>query len=1112
MESKENEKNTDIFVFGRNERGEKQVKKITNFFPYFYVSEDSTVPSDYRITKIEKGHKSILGEPLKKIYCRKQGDIGQLRERFTKHYEADIPVTQRYIVDEVGEIDPYKLKTLYLDIELNTKVDFPDMLDPDQEVVCISFIDDFTNKPYTILYKPKDHDIIPKPTPNLRIVNSEEALLAATINYIKDSDPDIISGWNCLDKDTHIHTLNGLKTLDNISVGDILENGDSVLKKAHSKKRVVEFGSNFGIIRTSKDHKFLVVDTPYKYKSLLALKKEKGEFKKVENVKKGFLKLEYDTNKNKDTDISDFDLYLLGIIYSDGTIGRNRISVYNNNIDIINRIYKNREENDASVITTDKRHTNTTFRITVKRKNIKNLDIVYNGYKKELNIEKLSTLSPRQFAVFCSGLIDGDGSYSMIQVNQETSYKETNGFHNLLISNGIIGSRHKTTGQYSNRFHIISVENDDVLSALENNVINSYKIKKIKKSTKLNRSTKIPKYFIDRKEKTIYTYITTNNITDDYADMVDIETTSHTFKTPFITHNCDHFDLVYLIRRMGKLGIEYGEMSPMWGVYIDEKFEDVTIKGRVVLDMMKAYMYFRGISNQGRAESYSLEFTAQDVLGRGKIEHLESFYDMWVNYPDKLVEYNVRDVVLVNEINRELEIIDFFNSIRSKACTQLKNIYQTTALIDGLLLNRTKGKMVLPSKNFVGGDKYTGAYVFEPKPGVYNNILALDVKGMYPNIIKTFNMGYETFNKEGSIKITKDIAFDDGIGLISETIRDLQEERAHYKSIMKKTKDKREWKVAHFRQYAVKVLMNSIYGYLGFPKARLYKKEVAFAVTHMGQKLIKWTQKFLIDKGYDIVYGDTDSVYVQSKKNTKVSMLIEGNKLVQEINESYKEFSSSYGAKDCTLEMEFEKVFKSIIFVEKRGGNGGAKKKYAYIPLWIDGKDVDGSVEYTGFDTVRSDIPRIAREVQKNVIEMILNGGRRQDIENYIVSIDKKIKAKEIPDEEIGFPKGLSSHLEEYKQANPAVTGALYSNKYLGTRFTKGSKPKWIYVRSVPTGYPPTHVIAYDEFIPEGFTVDYKTLNDKIFKMKLESIFKAAGFGEFPDVDSNNSKLSAWGL
>lgn len=323
--------------------------------------------------------------------------------------------------------------------------------------------------------------------------------------------------------------------------------------------------------------------------------------------------------------------------------------------------------------------------------------------------------------------------------------------------------------------------------------------------------------------------------------------------------NIKGFDLPYLIKRMKQLEVEYQKISPLNSVNINDTYQDVYIKGRIILDMMEAYKHYRRISNQPKAESYSLEFTAQEELGAGKIKHKETFRDMWLNKPELLVEYNIRDNELVKQINDKFKIIEFFDNIRAKACCMMESIFHSSVLVDGFIMRYLRGKLILPNRNKGATEKYTGAVVLEPKPGLYENVLALDIKSMYPNIIITFNMGYDTLSDDGDITITDDIKFKSEGGFIPNVLKVLSEERSKYKKLMKEAKTEDEQKFYNYRQYAIKVIANSIYGYLGFGKSRLYKRDVAFAVTHMGQNLIKDTKSFLERLGYTVVYGDTDS-------------------------------------------------------------------------------------------------------------------------------------------------------------------------------------------------------------------------------------------------------------
>ena len=283
------------------------------------------------------------------------------------------------------------------------------------------------------------------------------------------------------------------------------------------------------------------------------------------------------------------------------------------------------------------------------------------------------------------------------------------------------------------------------------------------------------------------------------------------------------------------------------------------------------------------------------------------------------------------------------------------------------------------------------------------------------------------------------------------------------------------------------------------------------------------THKFFAN---NILVHNTDSIYFKSKKNTLKEMEEEGFRLLKKVNDSYNLFVSQYGVdkNDCSIEMEFEKIFKKILFVGKRDDPDlGAKKKYAFILLWKDGEKIPEHVEYKGFATVRSDIPKISRNTQRKVIHMILHDKSKEEVMDYIRGIEHDIRSGKINIEDVAFPGAIKNDISLYgitKQDEngksrktgtpPVIQGARYSNKYLNTKFTKGMKPKWIYVKSVPPGYPETKYVTFSTDLPDGFSPDYNEMSRKIFKMKLSAIFQAIGWKEFPILNTDIKSLSNW--
>jgi len=741
-----------------------------------------------------------------------------------------------------------------------------------------------------------------------------------------------------------------------------------------------------------------------------------------------------------------------------------------------------------------------------------------------------------------------------------------------------------------------------------------------------------------------------------------------------ITHwNGDGFDMPYLEHRMNRLGLDANRLSPLGMFRTDLDRLTVTLKGRINLDMEKSYKHFRRITNQGQASSYTLENVAQDVLGMGKIPHDSNFYELWLNTPDKMIEYNLRDVELVLKINEKLDIINFFNYIRARSYAQLEDIFYTSRLVDNSLLHMCRGKVVLPSKNKDRNAKVPGAYVFPPTPGIHKNVITLDLKSLYPSIIKTFNISLETFDPNGEIKLKDGIGYTKKTeGIVPQMLRQLQDDREKFKKLMHGAKSADERQLYNYKQYAVKVLMNcfsadtnivtttgvknikdvkvgdtvpsinpetnviekkkvvrtfkykysgnmihfknssvdllvtpehkmllkhkhhneftlakdclgknikiptgvseennneqeitvyktqinvepnnsdyvycievednhtvmagrgtcfvwtgqSIYGYLLFPGGRMYDRDIGGSIPAWGQEIIKFTADYLKNKGYKVVAGDTDSVMFQAKSDDLLSILKEGTKLSKEITNAYKTFVKKYGADKSELIIEFEKVFEKVIYVcQKNDTTKGAKKNYAYKILWEDGQLGDGTIKVKGMSSRRSDTPKLARDVQKNVIKMILNGSTKDEIVEYLRSIDKKIQTGEIPVEDIAFPKGITKELSEYGKATnnsktgrsytsgvpPVIRGAMYANKYLNQHFSKGSKPKWVYIKRTPPNYPHTDVLTFQDEFPQGFVVDLDKMRDKLFKDKLEPLFLSAGFGPLPSINTSITTLN----
>jgi len=631
---------------------------------------------------------------------------------------------------------------------------------------------------------------------------------------------------------------------------------------------------------------------------------------------------------------------------------------------------------------------------------------------------------------------------------------------------------------------------------------------------------------------TVFKYSTEETMLNEFANFI------HEESPDIITGwNVVSFDMYYIIIRMQFLELNFRKLSPINSVSVYEKYHDVTIKGIVLFDMLVYYKFFRKISNQTELVNYKLDTVAKELLGSEKLVYDNTLSHLWKNDIDTLIEYNIKDVELVLDLDKKLQIIDFFDELRITAHCQFDNLNKTTMLIDSYIMSKYRD-IKLPSKiKIKKTSKYAGAYVFTPIPGLHKNIIYLDLASLYPSIMRTFNISPDTFNpKSGEIRVSDEIAFDKTEGMIPKILKELKTERDNYKKIKAYSKVKSsEWTIAHYRQYAIKVIMNAMYGYLGTLNSRFYIKELAETITMMGRKILLWSKNVSEKDNFKVIYGDTDSILlVPLEKNiTEIQLIKEGNRIKDKINDTYDSFAKKYNIDDHCIEMEFEKALKNILFTCDNSGKG-VKKRYAYKKLWEDKKFIhDNKLYITGFDLVRSDNSRITKEVQKEVLQQILDGKSHEEVFEYLMTIKKRILSGDITVEQLAFPVPFKEQLNNYGQVTPALKGAIYSNRYLGTNLEKGGKYLWLPIKRAPQGMPQyvkveylkrnaltkkkdrtkqnfiLNAITFDEELDDRFrkVIDIEYLENRTITMKLEHIFKSIGWEWQPLCKNNQCTL-----
>jgi len=576
--------------------------------------------------------------------------------------------------------------------------------------------------------------------------------------------------------------------------------------------------------------------------------------------------------------------------------------------------------------------------------------------------------------------------------------------------------------------------------------------------------------------------------------------------------NIYHFDIPYLISRMHYLNVNYSILSPINEVYI---FQGTPIiKGLNIFDVMKSFKRLQ----PNEIESLKLDDVSSYILGIGKVKHngIDNLYN--TNFY-KFIKYNVNDVFLTYIIDKELNIFNFFNQIRYFVGCGLDDVLFNSRIIDLLILHKAhKEKIVLPSKRQINDEEtYEGALTLQPKKkGIHNNIAVFDFTSLYPNIVRTWNIGIETLikntNNENLIRTVKsNIYFDKNKkSFLSDLIDEFIELRKYYKNKIKETNNEIEKEHLKLLETNIKFITNSIYGVLGYSKYRLYNKEIAEIITITGKYILNNVINFVNKSGYEVIYGDTDSIFVNLKSEQIDEQINEANILLKQINEHLKSLNNEFNLKNNYIEIKFEKIYKNFVVINKKETTDPAKKKYFGLVVY-DGNEICHKFDIKGF--IRTDTSKVGLKILKTIFKYICEN-KIDYIISYIQNEIKLIKNNNYELKYIAFSKGISKNISQYIKNNKIredwILATEWTNQHSGlpewnaqTRYNMGSKPKFIYVKKclLPKRFERINnkhnyqMIALDEnnSLPEclKLAIDYDTLIEKTIKNKIENLLNS---------------------
>jgi len=475
----------------------------------------------------------------------------------------------------------------------------------------------------------------------------------------------------------------------------------------------------------------------------------------------------------------------------------------------------------------------------------------------------------------------------------------------------------------------------------------------------------------------------------------------------------DGFDLPYLKARAEKqrvkLSLSLDNTQPKFSKGIEMTGKT---KGIVHLDIFK---FIRtAYSQYMQSETLSLNEVSNEFLGEKKkvfkIRHSSKLGDDdW----DFYYEYNLHDSVLVFKLFEKLwpDILEFSKIMQEPIAEVSRNGMSKN--VESHIIHNLEKFNEIPEKRPTHDEiserrmkgKYEGAFVFEPTPGLYENIGMFDFTASYGSTIVTFNLSRSTFlekpekNSYSIETMGRKLYFMKKSGFFPEMLKDLIEKRKQFKKELKQKPDV----IKKARSNAFKLLANASYGYQGFFGARYYSYESAAATAAFAKKSIKDVIKLIDKEGYKTIYSDTDSI----------AFLLNGKTEKQTLDFLKKLNSKLPGI----MELELEDFFERGLWVMKRSGTLGAKKKYALI-------DKNGRVKIRGFETVRRDWCNLARKMQNKVLNSVLKEGNDKKALDYVKDVVKKVKSREVDKSELIIKTQLKKPLSEYKAISPHVVAA----------------------------------------------------------------------------------------
>lgn len=553
-------------------------------------------------------------------------------------------------------------------------------------------------------------------------------------------------------------------------------------------------------------------------------------------------------------------------------------------------------------------------------------------------------------------------------------------------------------------------------------------------------------------------------------------------------YNSTVFDLPYLKARADVNGLDFdigrdGRSFRLRRAGIRDVAE---ITGRIHVDLYPL-VRFMGFIGAFKISKYTLENAYEELTGKKKIMVIK--LDIWKMWDDEklvgeLADYSRFDALATMEIGKIL--VPLMMEMGRLTRLPLFDAANATAgqLVESLLMHKSfEHNTIIPNRpedalaqeRELGPIK--GAFVKLPQPGIYENLVVFDFRGLYPSIITTHNIDPFTLDPPKSVPDSDCYISPMGHrfakkprGLIPTVLEELIKARGEMKKKLKTAeKDTPEYERLFARVQSLKILANSYYGYLAYPRSRWYSRECGESVTAWGRFFIQETIEKAEKEGFVVLYGDTDSTFLLRGKKTKEDALAFMKKINSEL--------------PGDMELELEGFYPRGVFVTKKNAAGaGAKKKYALI-------GEDKRIKIRGFELVRRDWSNVAKVTQRKVLEAILKEGSKEMAVKIVKDVIERLREGKVPLEELTIYTQMRKDPRKYDIKSPELSAAQHAISK-GMQIEKGSMIGYVITKEGRTISEKARVVELAKDYDPNYYIDNQILPSVL------KILKELGFSE----------------